>query len=1171
MSENVLALIQTHQAFGAAYYNAEEQTLFMMQDQLTKDPRPLIESLRLQVSPETILIPSKSTQDIHDACEHPFPLTVESQINLRPMAEFAASSGKRKLLSLAFEGVQDNQLHLDAVIDTDCNPLALGAAGAMLTNLRNNMHISKIKIFSLSNFMQLSLDTFNALAIFANEQHPNRQTQRQKEGLSLYGLCQKHLKSKMGPQILRKWLLCPLVDIRRIQERQEIVQLFTESRWRLLGQEIRNQLKLVKKIPSVLNQLKEHSTVQYWVTMDRFIQSSLRISEILAQFDHDLFSKIKSQDIQETLVNTMQMIEKMIDFDQSVLEERLVIKPFVDPDLDAKKTTYASLESLLNTVAQDLGYLVAIPNQELTEIEALGLEFMFQTEGVQYFKNVQMHQLDQEVGDIHSEIVDLELEHMQAMRDIVLARQSLFEDLSLLLGQLDVLLCFAQCAIEYRYVCPKMVHTATLELKGSRHAIVEQVQELFVKNDCNLKEAILLTGANGSGKTVFCTQVGLIVFMAHVGMFVPCDEASIGLTPAIHTSVQIAHSVSAGTTSSWARDLQSIYRLLLCKSRDLVLLDEFGNGTDPNDGIGIFCAVVNALKHQTRLIASTHYQECYANGHISDIQFKYMRCEWRDELVHLFRLEDGIAQQSFAVECARKHQMKIADRMQAIRDCLVEGAPIPMENDQQEEEQPEPKRKRESKSQAVRNTVKKAFVETLTTLLDQMKEDNVAFDPNQQAEQLEQCLFDAFSESDDITPQYKSKFRTLQYNLKDNANTGLRSKIFATKELTLEQLVRLSPEALNDLVKAKKEQAQQEALKQVFKPKQAPEIKSEPKIAIKTEAVSAKSTASLDDMLSKINTPTGGLDDLLSKMPEPEITPLTELVAKVERPIIKTETTEEVSLDDLLAEIKGPEPKKKEPASHNWVSRPPEREMCFQGQINMPQVADFNVSAFQIGGVPVDGGLWASKILKSPSLHVEGRIRHKDVNSYLATRYQRNKLILIIEFTSQDPQFDVFCNYMVERARYGVIQVKAPIKDFYLIPLLANETPGFEGHSLEPVKHNRLLGVLVMTSSYEELTAPSEAPPSMAPQPVPVSQIHVQGPVAPLPIPQMPMHQPVMSMFPPQISVLHQMQPLNPVAQASQMPVFPMQNQMQPVPQPLNPNLIGGLLAQFFQNTNRQQ
>ncbi|KAL8681093.1 MAG: hypothetical protein Q9186_002745 [Xanthomendoza sp. 1 TL-2023] len=93
---------------------------------------------------------------------------------------------------------------------------------------------------------------------------------------------------------------------------------------------------------------------------------------------------------------------------------------------------------------------------------------------------------------------------------------------------------------------------------------------------------LMMTGPNYSGKSVHIKQIALIVYMAHVGCFVPADSAVIGLTDKILTRVATKETITK-MQSAFMIDIQQVAKAInLATHRSLVIIDEFGKGTDSN-------------------------------------------------------------------------------------------------------------------------------------------------------------------------------------------------------------------------------------------------------------------------------------------------------------------------------------------------------------------------------------------------------------------------------------------------------------------------------------------------------------------------------------------------------------------------------------------------------------
>jgi DNA mismatch repair protein MSH5 len=121
--------------------------------------------------------------------------------------------------------------------------------------------------------------------------------------------------------------------------------------------------------------------------------------------------------------------------------------------------------------------------------------------------------------------------------------------------------------------------------KGDQHRERSQTVEQEgstsrISSDIDGPSMILLTGPNYSGKSVYQKQIAVAVYMAHVGSFVPADAAVIGLTDKILTRITTRETVSK-TQSAFMIDVQQIALALnQATRRSLVVIDEFGKGTD---------------------------------------------------------------------------------------------------------------------------------------------------------------------------------------------------------------------------------------------------------------------------------------------------------------------------------------------------------------------------------------------------------------------------------------------------------------------------------------------------------------------------------------------------------------------------------------------------------------
>jgi DNA mismatch repair protein MSH5 len=175
--------------------------------------------------------------------------------------------------------------------------------------------------------------------------------------------------------------------------------------------------------------------------------------------------------------------------------------------------------------------------------------------------------------------------------------------------------------------------------------------------------------------------------MAHIGSFIPCQEAEISIVDQICARIS-AVETCAVPQSSFQLDLTQMAAILLrCTSRSLVLIDEFGKGTSPASGIAILGAAIKKLAAVgCKTVCTTHFLELFSMGVIKDgmdgIKARRMTIHLprgnEDNAAPLFKLEDGVASSSAGLICAKKAgvQPKIIARAKEIIQTMRDRRPI---------------------------------------------------------------------------------------------------------------------------------------------------------------------------------------------------------------------------------------------------------------------------------------------------------------------------------------------------------------------------------------------------------------------------------------------------------------------------------------------------------------
>jgi DNA mismatch repair protein MutS len=183
----------------------------------------------------------------------------------------------------------------------------------------------------------------------------------------------------------------------------------------------------------------------------------------------------------------------------------------------------------------------------------------------------------------------------------------------------------------------------------------------YVPNDVRLdterEQILVITGPNMSVKSSYLRQTGLIVFLAHVGCFVPATSARIPLTDRIFTRVGAQDNITAGESTFLVEMQEAANIIHNATQRSLILLDEVGRGTATFDGISIAWAIAEYLHEKVgaKTLFATHYHELTALAErferIGNVKVDVVEVE--GGLVFTHRVVPGSADHSFGIHVAR--------------------------------------------------------------------------------------------------------------------------------------------------------------------------------------------------------------------------------------------------------------------------------------------------------------------------------------------------------------------------------------------------------------------------------------------------------------------------------------------------------------------------------------
>ncbi len=232
------------------------------------------------------------------------------------------------------------------------------------------------------------------------------------------------------------------------------------------------------------------------------------------------------------------------------------------------------------------------------------------------------------------------------------------------LGEIDFIMAKAQIALDFIAGMPVLSENGEMNLRKARHPLLERALKKEKKEIVPLtatltsqKHILLISGPNAGGKSVCLKTVGLLQYMFQWGMLIPTSETS-------EMMVFDRIMVDIGDDQSLENDLSTYSSFLmnmkdmLAKADDktLVLIDEFGSGTEPAAGGAIAEAILSELdKRGAYGVITTHYTnlKLYASSGDTGVVNGAMMFDVKN-IAPLFKLEMGLPGNSFAFELARK-------------------------------------------------------------------------------------------------------------------------------------------------------------------------------------------------------------------------------------------------------------------------------------------------------------------------------------------------------------------------------------------------------------------------------------------------------------------------------------------------------------------------------------
>lgn len=554
-------------------------------------------------------------------------------------------------------------------------PLAIIAAGGILYYLEDTEHkelghISAISRIEEDKYVWLDKFTIRNLEL-VYPQHEG--------GVPLIDILD-HTLTPMGSRTLKRWMVLPLKEKARIDERLAIVDAFYENEE--LKDEITEHLKHINDLERLISKVAVgRINPREMLQLKKALENTAPVKAYLENSQNKTLKHLGDQ-----LNNCAQLLEKISaelkDDAPMLVHQGGIIADGVDEELDElRKIAFSGKD-----------YLVQIQQREIEATGITSLKIAYNKVFGYYLEVSNTHKdkvpeewirkqtLVNAERYITEELKTYEDKIINAEDQYKVIEQRLFTELiafasdyvtqiqqnARIIGMLDCLISFATIARINNYCRPEINDKMLIDIQDGRHPVIEKqlpVGESYVPNDVLLDDQthqiLIITGPNMAGKSALLRQTALIVIMAQMGCYVPATKALLGITDKVFTRVGASDNLSKGESTFMVEMTETASILNNLSERSLVLMDEIGRGTSTYDGISIAWSIVEFLqnhkKFRPKTLFATHYHEL--NQLEEDFpgikNFNVSVKEVGNKVIFMRKLKKGGSEHSFGIHVAQ--------------------------------------------------------------------------------------------------------------------------------------------------------------------------------------------------------------------------------------------------------------------------------------------------------------------------------------------------------------------------------------------------------------------------------------------------------------------------------------------------------------------------------------
>ena len=544
--------------------------------------------------------------------------------------------------------------------------------------LKDLSHINKINYIKKNDYLEMDIHSIRNLELV--------ETLRLKERTySLIWLLDK-CKTAMGSRKLKSWMLNPLKNKDAINARYDKIEKLNNEF--ILKDELKNLLYEVYDIERLSGKVINGSlNARDLIQLKKSIGVLPEIKKITEKlgFDYDIdthekiFELLEKSLVEEPPISIKEgyMIKTGFNSELDELREiRSGGKDFVSA-FEAKVKEETGIKSLKVGFNKVFGYFIEIPNGSKNLVkEEYRWERRQTLTNCERYISPALKEKESMILNAEENIIDLEYKLFCDIKEIVKKEVPALNKTADALSEIDALTSLSVCSEEYSLVRPILTNDHIIDIKNGRHPVVEVVSKSeYVPNDCVMDNGIntlLITGPNMSGKSTFMRQLAIIVIMAQMGSFVPCEAATLPIIDKIFTRIGASDDLVSGESTFMVEMKEARNAIDGATENSLILFDELGRGTATYDGMSLAQAILEYISENIGAFTlfSTHYHELtrldkkfknIKNVHVSAV-------ENGNQITFLHKVKNGAVDKSYGIHVARLAKMpdELLDRAEEI-------------------------------------------------------------------------------------------------------------------------------------------------------------------------------------------------------------------------------------------------------------------------------------------------------------------------------------------------------------------------------------------------------------------------------------------------------------------------------------------------------------------------